>query len=265
MKTNVLALGLVLVLGGAAFAQDAGVKSSKSAKSDNSVSKTGKTISIESGTQIAAQLQNSLNIEKAKVGDQVVLKTTQAVKQNGETVIAKGSKLIGRVSEVQARTKEAAMSKVGIVFDRLQQDGSSMPIQATIVSVTRASTNTAPGDDLQSDISGSGSTSASARSSGGGGLLGGVGSTVGGVVNTTTQTVGGVANTVGSTAGSATGTVGGTLRGIQISNSTDASASGGSTLSLAGGNLKLDQGTTFNLSISSSASADSSNMKKPGN
>jgi hypothetical protein len=85
-------------------------------------------------------------------------------------------------------------------------------------------------------------------------LLGGVGNTVGGVVNSTTQTVGGVTNTVGQTVGNTTQTVGGTLRGIQISQSTDASASGGSTLSLNGGNLRLDKGTTFNLSLSESAS-----------
>jgi hypothetical protein len=85
-------------------------------------------------------------------------------------------------------------------------------------------------------------------------LLGGVTNTVGGVVNTTTQTVGGVTNTVGETVGSTTQTVGNTVRGIQISQSASANAEGSSTLSLTGGNLRLEKGTTLNLRLTQSAS-----------
>ena len=108
-------------------------------------------------------------------------------------------------------------------------------------------------------------SSTSTRSSGGNaGLLGGVGNTVGGVVNTTTNTAGNVAgsttNAVGSSVGATTNTAGnltGSLGGLQITQSTNASAEGGSTLSLAGGNLRLDSGATFQLSVSSSTSARS--------
>jgi hypothetical protein len=88
--------------------------------------------------------------------------------------------------------------------------------------------------------------------------LGGVGNAVGGVVNTTTGTVGNVAgtttNAVGNTVGTTTNAAGGSLRGLQISQSTNASAQTGSTLSLTGSNLRLDSGTTFNLAISNAAS-----------
>ena len=254
MRRIVLGLGLVFVLSITGLAQKSSTRASGSATSNTSASKNGKNIDIASGTQITGQLQNSLDVQKAKVGDEVVLKTTSAVKQNGQVVIQKGSRLIGHVTEVQQRAKGQAASKVGVLFDTLAQGGNQIPISAVITSVTQARANSSVGDDISSDVSGSSSTTASTRSSGGGGLLGGVGNTVGGVVNSTTQTVGGVTNTVGQTVGNTTQTVGGTLRGIQISQSTDASASGGSTLSLNGGNLRLDKGTTFNLSLSESAS-----------
>jgi hypothetical protein len=59
---------------------------------------------------------------------------------------------------------------------------------------------------------------------------------------------------VGATTSSA-GNLTGSLQGLQITQSTDASAQGGSTLSLTGRNLRLDSGTTFNLAVSSSTSA----------
>lgn len=257
MKKLILGLGLAVVLAGTGLGQKVDSKATTAASNAASLTKEGNSYSIASGTQIAAQLQNSLNVEKAKVGDQVVLKTTKAIKQNGQVVVAKGSTLIGRVTEVQEKTKGTATSKIGILFDRLKNGGNEMPVTAVITSIAQAQSRTGLSDDGYSDISGSGTARTSTQSSGSsGGLLGGVGNTVGGVVDTTTRTVGGVTDTAGQTLGNTTGAVGGTLRGIQISQSANASVSGGSTLSLSGGNLRLDKGTTFNLSLSESTAAD---------
>jgi len=220
---------------------------------------------IQSGTQISGQLQSTLDTKNAKVGDQVVLKATNAVKQNGQTVVEKGSRLIGHVTEVQQRAKNGAGSRVGVVFDRLQQGGNSVPISAVITSVFQAQSAAGASvsdDDMMAMGSTSTQTMTSTRSSGGGGgLLGGVVNsttqTVSGVTNTAGQTVNGVTNTAGQTVGSTTRSVGGTLRGLQISQSTDASASGGSVLSLSNGDLRLEKGTTVNLAVSGSVSARS--------
>lgn len=277
MKKYILGVGLVLTLSGAVLAQTTSTSGSGSAKNNTSIAKDGSAVSIASGTQIAAELQKSLNVEKVKVGDEVVLKTTKAIKQNGQVVVAKGSKLIGRVTEVQQRAKGEAGSKISLLFDTLHQGDTSMPITASIMSVTNVAARTAVNDSVYADSTATSTTSARTTSSQtSGGLLGGVGSTVGGVVNTTTSTVGGVAgaatntvggvtNTAGETLGTTTGAVGGTIRGLTISQSADASANGSSTLSLTGGNLKLDKGTTFNLALSESASVSGSDMKKPGN
>lgn len=217
-----------------------------------------KQLTLVSDARLDAQLQSTLDVKSAKVGDQVVLKTTKAVKQNGETVIQKGSMLYGRVTEVQQRTSANAASKIGMAFDRIEGKDLSAPISASIISITNVAARAAVDDAFSSDIAGSSQTSTrttSSRSSGGG-LLGGVGNTVGGVVNTTTQTAGSVVGTAGSTVGNTTGTVGRTLGGIQISNSTAAAANSSTTLSSPNKNLRIEKGVMFQLNVDGSARAN---------
>lgn len=252
MKRIGLLLGISLVLAGVTMAQ----KPVKADSADNTSKAASTGVGIAAGTQVSGQLQNSLDVKKARIGDQVLLKTTKSVKQNGQTVIAKGSTLVGQVTSVQKQVKGSANSSLGVVFNSLRQGNHRVPISAVITSISSAQTAASVGNnDLQTDTFGSSSTQASTRSSGGGGLLGGVTNTVGSVANTTTQTVGGVVDTTGRTVGSTTRTVGSTLKGVTVSQSTNASARGGSTLNMNGGNLHLDKGTTFNLSVTSSSSA----------
>jgi hypothetical protein len=267
MKKLLLAISLTMAVTGLAIGQKAETRGTAKAKSDTSVRQQGRQIDLQSGTQIAAQLENTLDAKRAKPGDRVALKTVQAVKQDGKVVIPKGAQLIGHVTDVQQQSKANAESSIGVVIDRLRTGSTETPITASILSITqaRSSARGSNNDLFESDTMAQSSTSARSSSSqrgSGGGLLGGVGNTVGGVVNTTTSTVGSttnaVGNTVGSTTGAAANTTGnltGSLRGLQITQSTDASAQGGSTLSLTGRNLRLESGTTFNLAVSSSTSA----------
>jgi len=263
MNRIVLAFGLLTIAVTGVFAQKTSTNVATTASTRASAMKNGAAV-IQSGTQISGQLQSTLDTKNAKVGDQVVLKATNAVKQNGQTVVEKGSRLIGHVTEVQQRAKNGAGSRVGVVFDRLQQGGNSVPISAVITSVFQAQSAAGASvsdDDMMAMGSTSTQTMTTRSSGGGGGLLGGVVNsttqTVSGVTNTAGQTVNGVTNTAGQTVGSTTRSVGGTLRGLQISQSTDASASGGSVLSLSNGDLRLEKGTTVNLAVSGSASARS--------
>jgi hypothetical protein len=275
MKKIFLTISLAIAMTGGALAQTAETRGRTSASNTTSASKQGRQVNLQSGTQLAAQLENTLDAQHAKAGDRVVMKTTQALRQNGEVVVPKGSRLIGHVTDVQRRTKSDNESVIGIAFDRLQNGSMNVPITAAIMSITQAhaGTQSAASDDLfasqtmtSSSSSSRSSTSAGSGQRGAGGLLGGAGNTVGGVVNTTTSTAGNVAGgattAVGSTVGATTnatantnGNLGGTLRGLQITQAGNASAAGGSTLSLTGGNLRLESGTTFNLSVSSTANA----------
>jgi hypothetical protein len=206
-------------------------------------------VTLTSGTRITAELQKSIDTDSAKVGDEVVLKTTQSIRQNGEVVVQKGSRLIGRITDVSRRTKDTAESSIGLVFDRIQGKQLAIPLNATIVSIMNATAASRIDDSAMSDMSGSATTTTRSTTSSGGGLLGGVTNTVGGVVDTTRQTVGGVTNTVSRTADRTTGTVGGTVSGLRISTSASGSANSSTTLSTPNKDLRVEKGATFDLRI----------------
>jgi hypothetical protein len=270
-KTSFL-IGLLFVLGVTGFGQKQKTEPQTvpseppaSGKSDGKASKSAPAAAdsvLNVGTSLEAQLQNTIDVRKSKVGDEIILKTTKAIKQNGETVVPKGTQLIGRITEVQQKTKENAVSKVGMVFDRIQGKNLDAPISASIVSVATTQVNAAAGDVFATGASGSSSTSASGSGSGGGllgggtssagGLLGGVGSTAGSVLNTTTQTVGNVAGTATNTVGQTTGSVVRTVNGLQISSTVSGSASSASTISAQGKNVHIDKGATFLLRVDGS-------------
>jgi hypothetical protein len=267
MRRVFYAVLFVVAVSGIIVAQKTNTSGGIDASSQASAQKQGRQVDLLAETQLAAQLQSALDARHAKVGDQVIFKTTEAIKQNGKVVVPRGAQLIGRVTDVQQQTKGTGESHIGLLIDRLRSGSMEMPITASILSVTqapsRAQTNNSNIDnDLMNQSSATTRSSAPPRSSNGGGLLGGAGSTVGGVVNTTTGTVGNVAgnattavaSTVGTTT-SATGNLNSSLRELQITQSTSASAQSGSTLSLTGSNLRFESGTTFNVAISNSTGA----------
>jgi hypothetical protein len=238
-----------------------GARAGASADHSTSVARQGGQLDIASGTRLTGELQNTLDVSRARVGDRVVLKTTEAVRANGQTVVKKGAQLFGRVAGLQKSARGGANSSVTILFDSLRSGSLSSPISLTIDSVTQAAARTrAGGDDLGvesgAEARASARTPAGGSSSGGGGLLGGVTGAVG-------NTVGGAAGAAGDVLGSTAETAGGLARGagstlgrIQVTQSAGLSAEGGSTLSLTGGNLRLEKGTTFRLTVRESASVN---------
>jgi hypothetical protein len=256
MRRNIPAAALALAACAAvSFAQaQTDTRADASAQNSTSVTRDGGRLDIASGTRLTGELQSALDVSKARVGDRVVLKTTEAVKQNGRTVLKKGSQLVGRVADVRQRAKGGAESSVTVVFDTLQSGSLTSPISLTIDSVASANARArAGGEDLGAESSTRTSARASSSGSSSGGLLGG---TVGAVGNT----VGGVTGAAGDVVGSTTETVGGAARGvgstlgrIRVTQSAGLSAEGGSTLSLTGGDLRLEKGTTFRLTVNESA------------
>jgi len=247
MRRNFLAAALVLAaLPAASLAQ-----TRAGASVDNSTSVNNQALDLASGTRLAAELQGALDVSKARVGDRVLLKTTESIRSGGRTVLKKGATLVGHVSDVQRRARGSAVSSLTVVFDRLESGSLSAPISATIDSITHASARARANDD---EVGADARTRSSSRArtsssdSSGGSLLGGVTGAVG-------NTVGGVTGAAGDVLGSTTETVGDTLGRIQITQSAGLSADAGTTLSLAGGNLRLEKGTTFRLTLNESASA----------
>lgn len=258
MKKTILLTGVLFALSVMGFTQTQKQQSGTIAGSSDA------KVIVESGTRIDGQLQNAVDVKKSRVGDQVVLKTTRSITQNGRTVIPKGSRLIGRITEVQQRSKSGGASRLGMVFDRLEGKDLDVPISASILSITNAAVTNRVDDTSDTGVFASSTTqsSSTARTSSGGGLLGGVTSTVGGVtgtttgvLNTTTQTVGGVTSSAGQTIGTTTGSLGKTVGGISISNSASGSAQTGTTLSSPGRDIRLEKGVTMQLQLDGSVKA----------
>jgi hypothetical protein len=266
MKKVFSGLGLALVFNVAAAAQaekkttntsETRSRQSVSSQTTGSVNTNGNSAALASATNLQAELQNTLDVKNAKVGDQVILKTTQAVRQAGQVIVPKGTQLIGRVTEVQKRSKDAAVSRLGLVFDRLQNRDLSIPVMASILSVTHTRAASSPATaDLSNEtlMTSSSSSRSSSGGSTGGGLLGGVTNTVGGVLNTTTNTVGSVANTATGTVAGTSKTIEQTVNGLQISTSASGSAQSSTTLSSGNENIRLEKGVTFNMKVQRSGS-----------
>jgi hypothetical protein len=271
MKKTLKSIILILACFTVAEAQQAETRTGTTAGSQASAS-ANKNVDIQSGTHIRGELQKTLDVRKAAVGDRVVLKTTEAIKSEGRKIVNKGAKLFGHVTEVTRKTNSNTASSISILFDSMQDGSLAFPITATISSITRGKNNARFEDDSlfrsESDARAA-SNSSRATASSTGGLVGGVTSTVGSAVNSSTATVGTVVgattgaatsavNVTGNAVGTSTAAVSGSLGRIQISESSSTAAEGSSVLSLTGDNLRLEKGTTFNLVISQSANVGAS-------
>src|SRR5579859_3777969 len=78
------------------------------------------SLRIAPGSVIPVQLTKSIDVKKAKSGDEVVARVTQDMKGgNGDVVVPKDAKVMGHVTEAQKRSKEQKESQLGIAFDKL--------------------------------------------------------------------------------------------------------------------------------------------------
>jgi hypothetical protein len=235
-------------------------------------------------SNVSAELTKKIDTKNARVGDQVFAKTTSAATLSDGTKLSKGTRLLGQITDVHAKSSADKTSHVAFSLDRaVLHDGRQIPVHATLTSLAApaamASANTA--DDLAAG-GGMAGASAGGRASGGGGLLGGAARTTtgatGGLVNSGTSLVGNTANGVGTTAGSAlqsttaagsNGTrtsqsaTGNTAIGLQLDRvpvtnlpgvtfSSSANAGNSGSVEATGRNIDLDSGTQLTLNMSAS-------------
>lgn len=88
---------------------------------------------------VTGELVSDLDSKSAKQGDSVVVKTREDLKFAGGADIPKGSKLVGRVTNVQARGDGKENSQIAIQFDTAElKGGRTLAIESVIQSVTPA-------------------------------------------------------------------------------------------------------------------------------
>jgi hypothetical protein len=158
---TILAGGL---LGSASLALAQGAASPQ----NDGMAQQGTAPQIAPGSVIPVQLTKSIDAKKTKSGDEVVAQVTQDMKTNsGEVIVPKGTRVVGHVTEVQARSKEQKESEVGIAFDHATlKNGSEMHMPASIQAII-APPNANPnanggGNDQPGGLSGGGSPSSPA-------------------------------------------------------------------------------------------------------
>jgi hypothetical protein len=71
------------------------------------------------GSYMLVELSKSLKAKKLKIGDKVTAEVTQDVVSHGKVIIPIETRLVGHVTEVNARDKGQLESRLGIVFDRI--------------------------------------------------------------------------------------------------------------------------------------------------
>src|SRR5713101_746607 len=243
--------------------------------------------SLATGSAFNAALSSPIDSRKCKPGDPVNAHSTEAAKSEGKTVIPKGSKLVGHVTQASARAKGESESSLGIVFDKaILKNGQEIPLNVAIQAIASAQSGvSAAGSDFD-NVGSLGASAAGSGAGGGRGALGGVTSAAGGAVGTVTNTaanVGGVAggtvtsaaNAGGSIAGTYKGALGGLntagqltsnsqgvfgLNGLNLS-AAGSNATEGSVITSAGKNVHLDSGTR--MLLVSQAQAGSQGEAKP--
>src|SRR3989442_505426 len=109
------------------------------------IAQTGK--SSPPVSKVFAVLTKSVDTKTAKAGDELNLRTLNDVLVDGVIVIPSGSRLIGHVSEIKDKAKNAPQSQLAIVIDQaITKDEMKIPLQAIIAAIA------APQDDsLSSD------------------------------------------------------------------------------------------------------------------
>jgi hypothetical protein len=92
---------------------------------------------LATGTGIYAELSGGVDSKKAKAGDAVTLHTTEAVKSSDDRVILpKGTKLVGHVTQSEAKSKGANASTLGLAFDKaVLKDGHEVPLNVTVQAI----------------------------------------------------------------------------------------------------------------------------------
>jgi hypothetical protein len=279
---------------GAALSQATGANASSTQKSvagsanesSAAVANAGKTgAGTAQASNLSAELTQKVDSKHAKVGDQVVARTTSATQLEPGTKLPKGTRLMGKVTEVQAKSGAQHDGHLAFAFDRaVMRDGHEIPIHTTLQSISAPADVAAMGSTtdefgpvgpVSAPVMASGSGGGSARS--GGGLLGGGGGAVapaGGLVGGATSSV---ATMPGRAAGLSEGTLDQSERTLHQSEGTlhqgagmvtqtggsafaavhnlpgvsaSTSASGSSMLDAAGKNVELSSGTQMVFNVS---------------
>jgi hypothetical protein len=242
----------ILWVAAAAPQSDKDIKTS----AQTSTQKEQANASLPAGSTINAALATSLDSKKVKRGDIVTARTTEATKENGKTVIPRGAKLEGHVTQASARSKGASFSSLGIVFDKaILKHGEEVPLNVAVQAIAppQSAAMVPAGPDVEmTPADGAGTATASpGRTMAGGGAPGGMASSAGNTVARVGNTdannaasgkgAGNGLNAAGQLSPESRGVFG--LQGIGLTTAPTQSQKSAAVITSSGNNVHLDSGT----------------------
>jgi hypothetical protein len=94
---------------------------------------------------VTTELTKRIDTKGAKVGDGVEARVVAQSKLPDGTDLPRGTKFVGKVTDVKAKSKEDKNSHLAFSLDRaVTKDGKEIPVQAIVVSVTAPTSPSAP-------------------------------------------------------------------------------------------------------------------------
>ena len=252
---------------GSAAGQSGTVTGAASEASTATEQTDGAMLSATKASSFPAELTQKLSSKNAKVGDEVFARTTSTAQLAGGTKLPKGTKLIGKVTEVRPKSSADHDGHLAFAFERaVLRDGHEIPIHAALDSISAPANAAAMASGSDDFGAGAGPVAMSGGGRASGGLLGGgavsvphpgliggatsavasaparVGSTTGAVAHTTGAAVHHTAGVISQTSGATFGAVS-NLPGVTASSS----GSSSTILDAQGSNVDLSSGTELML------------------
>lgn len=98
-------------------------------------------VALASGTVILGEMNSGLDSKKAKVGEKFTAHTTQVLKsEDGRTIMPRGTKLEGHVTQAEARNKGGTASTLGLQFDKaILKDGTEISLNVVVQAIAARS------------------------------------------------------------------------------------------------------------------------------
>lgn len=212
------------------------------AAADTATLQTSQKAGQLQAASVSAELTKSVDTKKARVGDEINAKITNDAKLPDGMELPKGTKLVGNVVDVKAKSKDENDSRLVLVLNRVVlKDGHEVPIKAAVTSMT------APVSNASFDTPSGGSV--------GGGSAEAGGSSAGASSTPSTPTP----SMSGGTSGSAQAATGEMLKSAQdrvavgnkpkVMLSAPATPESAGILDAQGENISLDSGTKFTVNV----------------
>lgn len=209
---------------------------------DGATPQAGKPVAAAA---VSAELTKHLDTKNAKQGDEVDARVTDAAKLADGTELPRGTKLIGKVTDVKAKSKEDKSAHLAFNIDHaVLKDGKELPVVVVVMAVTGPS----QGGSTQAMMPGGGGAAGASSGGASGGSAGSTSSPTSSTPSAPMTTDSGQSSAGGVLKSTQDRVPVGNMPGVMLTGPGNSTGSAGS-LDASGDNISLGSGTKLVLSV----------------